>query len=151
MRETRRGEKNKALLLLSLSHSLLSCSTLCCHVSLFGLASRASCTSRLHLHAVSSKQLTVLFSQGKCLDQVNVTHSHAYQQVEMNHSVPKEIDNMFEKLHKALHEVNGFKAPQMCFPIFYNVQLSELSLLQEIFLTSNFWIWPLAHSLRVAA
>ncbi|CAH3172967.1 unnamed protein product, partial [Porites evermanni] len=43
-------------------------------------------------------------AQGKCLDQVNVTHNHTYQQVEMNQSIPKEIDNILDKLHKALHE-----------------------------------------------
>ncbi|KAJ7394036.1 hypothetical protein OS493_003709 [Desmophyllum pertusum] len=43
-------------------------------------------------------------AQGKCLDQVNVTHNHTYQQVELNPGAPKEIENMLEKLHKALHE-----------------------------------------------
>ena len=44
--------------------------------------------------------------QGKCLDQVNVSHNHAYQQVELNQVVPKEIETLLEKLQKALHEVH---------------------------------------------
>ena len=49
------------------------------------------------------------YFQGKCQDQVNVTHNHTYQQVEMNQSIPKEIDNILDKLHKALHEVTVTK------------------------------------------
>lgn len=35
-----------------------------------------------------------------------MTHNHAYQQVELNPGGPGEIENMLEKLHKALHEVH---------------------------------------------
>ena len=34
-----------------------------------------------------------------------MTHNHTYQQVELNPGVPGEIENMLDKLHKALHEV----------------------------------------------
>ena len=44
--------------------------------------------------------------QGKCLDHVTVTHTHSFQQVELNPGGPGEIENMLEKLHKALHEVH---------------------------------------------
>ena len=37
---------------------------------------------------------------------MNVTHNHAYQQVELNAGIPGEIENILGKLHKALHEVN---------------------------------------------
>lgn len=50
-----------------------------------------------------TKDFTVT-AQGKCLDQVNVSHNHAYQQVELNQVVPKEIETLLEKLQKALHE-----------------------------------------------
>ena len=44
--------------------------------------------------------------QGKCKDQINVTQNHTYQQVELNQSVPGEIEGMLKILQKALHEVN---------------------------------------------
>lgn len=54
---------------------------------------------------ISRLLLTTIQLQGKCLDQVNVTHNHSYQQVELNAGVPGEIESMLGKLHKALHEV----------------------------------------------
>jgi len=35
-----------------------------------------------------------------------VTHNHSYQQIELNPGGPGDIENMLEKLHKALHEVH---------------------------------------------
>ena len=44
--------------------------------------------------------------QGICKDKVSVSYEHKYQQVELNRSVPGEIDGMLKTLRKALHEVN---------------------------------------------
>nr|XP_058943375.1 ectopic P granules protein 5 homolog [Pocillopora verrucosa] len=64
-------------------------------------------------------------AQGKCLDQVNVTHNHSYQQVELNAGVPGEIESMLGKLHKALHETLALQR--------YTCQLARLHIDMYIF------------------